>query len=51
VAFKFWEVLKNASEVTQIPKNMFLLKILKFVQSFAECKVSLADGTFSMINM
>jgi hypothetical protein len=46
VAFKFREMLKNASEVTLVPKNdFFSLKILNFVQSFVECKVSLADGT------
>jgi hypothetical protein len=44
VTFKFWELLKNASEVTLVPKKIFSLKILKFVQSFVECKVSLADG-------
>jgi hypothetical protein len=44
VTFKFWELLKNASKITLVPKNIFFLKILNFVQSFAECKVSLADG-------
>jgi hypothetical protein len=47
VTFKFWEMLKNASEVTLVPKNIFSLKILNFVQSFVECKVSLADGIFA----
>jgi hypothetical protein len=37
-------MLKNDSEVTVVPKNIVFLKILKFVQSFVECKVSLADG-------
>jgi hypothetical protein len=37
-------MLKNASEVTFVPKNIFFLKILNQVQSFVECKVSLADG-------
>jgi hypothetical protein len=38
-------MLKNASEVTLVPKNILFLKILNlFVQSFAECKVSLADS-------
>jgi hypothetical protein len=44
VTFKFWELLKNASEVTLVTKNIFFLKILNLVQSFVECKVSLADG-------
>ncbi len=39
-------MLKNASEVTLVPKNIIFLKTLDFVQSFVECKVSLADGTF-----
>jgi hypothetical protein len=37
-------MLKNVSEVTLVTKNIFFLKILNFVQSFVECKVSLADG-------
>jgi hypothetical protein len=38
-------MLKNASEVTLLPKNIFFLTFLKFVQSFVKCKVSLAaDG-------
>ncbi len=44
LTFKFWEMLKNVSEVTVVPKDNFFLKILNFVQSFVECKVSLADG-------
>ncbi len=41
-------MLENASEVTLlIPKNIFLLKILNFVQSSMEYKVSLADGISS----
>ncbi len=46
MTFKFWEMIKNASEVTLVPKNIFMLKILNFVQSFVECKVSLADGIY-----
>jgi hypothetical protein len=45
VTFKFWEILKNASEVTFIRKNISFLKIVNFVKSSVECKVSLADGT------
>ncbi len=37
-------MLKNASEVSWVPKNLFFLKILNLVQSFVECKGSLADG-------
>ncbi len=44
VTFKFWEMLKNALEVTLVPKNFFSLKFFTFVQSFVEYKVSLADG-------
>jgi hypothetical protein len=44
VTFKFSEMRKNASEVTLVPRNFFFLKILNFVQSFVQCKVSLADG-------
>jgi hypothetical protein len=36
-------MLKNASQVTLAQKNISFLKILNFVQSFVECKVSLAD--------
>jgi hypothetical protein len=36
-------MLKNASEVTLVPNNILFLKFLNFVQSFVECKVSLAD--------
>jgi hypothetical protein len=43
-------MLKNASKVTPVPKNIFfLLKILNFVQSFVGCKVSLADGILESI--
>jgi hypothetical protein len=45
VTFKIWEILKNASVVTVVPKNIFSPRILNFVQSFVECKVSLADGS------
>jgi hypothetical protein len=38
-------MLKNASEGILAPKNTFFLKILNFVQSFVDCKVSLADGS------
>jgi hypothetical protein len=51
VTFKFWELLKNASEVSLVPKNIFFLKILNLVQSFVECKVSLADGTVRTFNV
>jgi hypothetical protein len=45
VTFKFWELLKNASGVTLVPKKyFFFLKFLNLVQSFVECTVSLADG-------
>ncbi len=40
----FWEMPKNASEITVVPKNIIFLKILNFVQSFVECEVSPADG-------
>ncbi len=40
-------MLKNPSEVTLVPKNVFFPKILNFVQSFVERKVSLADGIYS----
>jgi hypothetical protein len=39
-------MLKNASEVSLVPKSIFLLKILNFMQSFVECKESLADGIY-----
>jgi hypothetical protein len=39
-------MLENASEVTLVQKSIFFLDIFNFVQSFVECKVSLADGTF-----
>jgi hypothetical protein len=38
-------MLKNVSEVTLVTKSIFFLKILNLVQSFVECKVSLADGS------
>ncbi len=44
MTFKSWEMLKNASEVTLVPKNILFLNIVKFMQSFVVCKVSLADG-------
>jgi hypothetical protein len=47
VTVKIWEMLKNASEVTFVPKkkkNIFSLEVLNLVLSFVECKVSLADG-------
>jgi hypothetical protein len=38
-------MLKYVSELTLVTKkNFFFLKILNFLQSFVECKVSLADG-------
>jgi hypothetical protein len=37
-------MLENGSEVTIVP--FFSLKILNFMQSFVECKVSLADGMY-----
>jgi hypothetical protein len=39
-------MLRNASEMILVPKNIFSLKILNFVQCFVECKESLADGSF-----
>jgi hypothetical protein len=48
VTFKIWEMLKNASEVTLVPKNIFP-KFLNYVQNFVEWKVSLADGTCVII--
>jgi hypothetical protein len=42
-------MLQNPSEVTLVPKNVFFLKILNFVQIFVECKVSLADGTLTTL--
>ncbi len=38
-------MLKNASEVTLVPKIFFFLKIFNFVKSFVGCKVSLTDGS------
>jgi hypothetical protein len=43
-------MLKNAAEVTLVPKNIFFLKSLDFVQSFVECKVILADGTLQQFS-
>ncbi len=40
--FKFWEMLKNASEVTIVQKKF--LTLFKFVHSLVKCEVSLADG-------
>jgi hypothetical protein len=37
-------MLKNASEITLVPKNIYIQKTLNFVQSFVGCKVSLTDG-------
>ncbi len=31
-----------------VPKNTIFLKLLNFVQSFVECKVSLAYGTVAL---
>jgi hypothetical protein len=45
VTFKFAEMLKNSSWKSLVPTNIFSLKIFNFVQSFVECKVSLADGS------
>jgi hypothetical protein len=41
---------KNASEVILVPKNIVFLKFLNFVQSFVECKVSLAGGNFELVD-
>jgi hypothetical protein len=46
VTFKFWELLKNASEVTLVPRNNFFLKILNLVQSFVECKLRYINSPF-----
>ncbi len=46
---KFWELLKNCLRGILSTKKYFFLKILNFVQSFVECKVSLADGTCSHV--
>jgi hypothetical protein len=43
--------LRNVSEVTLVPKNIFFLKILNFLQSFVEFKVSLADGSFAYASL
>ncbi len=50
VTFKISDMLKNAAEVTLVPKNIFFLKSLDFVQSFVECKVILADGTLQQFS-
>jgi hypothetical protein len=42
VTFRFWGILKIASDVTLV--ELFFLNILNFVHSFVECKVSVADG-------
>jgi hypothetical protein len=39
-------MLKDASEVTKMLRNIVFLEILNFLQSVVECKVSLADGNF-----
>jgi hypothetical protein len=39
--------LKTSEVTTSVPKNIYFLKILNFVQSFVECKVSLADGKYN----
>jgi hypothetical protein len=54
VTFKFWETLKNASEVPKstlikieylsTKKYLSFLKISNFVQSYVKYNVSLADG-------
>jgi hypothetical protein len=44
-------MLKNASEVILVPKNIFFLIILNSVQSFVECKVSLADAICQVFDM
>jgi hypothetical protein len=43
-------MLKNASEVTLVLKIIFFLKIPNVVQSFAECKVSPADGMLTQLS-
>jgi hypothetical protein len=39
-SFKFWEMLKNASEVTSLPKNIFLPKNFELSAKFrgVQCK-------------
>jgi hypothetical protein len=44
VIFKFWGLLENTSEVILVPKLFYFRRILNFVRSFVECKVSLADS-------
>jgi hypothetical protein len=36
VAFKFWEMLKNASEVNLVPKNIFFPKKIELCSKFRE---------------
>jgi hypothetical protein len=46
--FRFWELLESASKVTSVPESIFFFSKISTIvicQSFAECKVSLADGT------
>jgi hypothetical protein len=43
VTFKIWEMLKDALQVTLIPKK--ILKNFELCASFVESKESLADGT------
>jgi hypothetical protein len=50
VTFKFWETLKNASEVTLVPKKSFVT-ILNFVQRFVDCKLSKADGMSAIFSI
>jgi hypothetical protein len=48
------QILGNAQKCLRgnfSAKNMFFVKILNFVQSFVECKVSLADSTFLIVNL
>jgi hypothetical protein len=46
VTFKFWELLKNGSEVALVPKKIFSKKMWTWCQVVWSAKVSLADGTF-----
>jgi hypothetical protein len=34
VTFKIWEMLKKASEVTLVPKNIFFLKMFELCANF-----------------
>jgi hypothetical protein len=36
VTFKFWEMLKNASEVTLVPKNIFFPKYFELRAKYCE---------------